>query len=172
MQNQFHAPNNQYPAQTGNQGYSAPNYQEAPSNELNNYIKVNDAKIRVMQNQISTLKNDFQSSTTKQSNELKSKLMATNNKIDQSQNKIENMFTSLINHLAPPSTLGGLPGKTVVNPKGELKAITTGSGKAIDGPPGPIPPPFILQQDYQGYKLLRKYEKILDPSQRRRFEKK
>ncbi|PWA49145.1 leucine-rich repeat family protein [Artemisia annua] len=65
MQNQFHAPNNQYPAQRGNQGYSAPNYQEPPSNELNNYIKVNDAKMRAMQNQISTLRNDFQSSITK-----------------------------------------------------------------------------------------------------------
>ncbi|PWA80137.1 Glycosyl hydrolase superfamily protein isoform 2 [Artemisia annua] len=66
MQSQFQAPNNQYPAQRGNQGYSAPNYQEPPSNELNNYIKVNDAKMRAMQNQISTLRNDFQSSITKQ----------------------------------------------------------------------------------------------------------
>jgi gas vesicle protein len=148
MQNQTHPPVNQYPPQRGNQGYSAPNYQEPLPNELNNYIKVNETKMRAMQNQISTLKNEFQSSITKQGNELKNELMATNNKIDQSQNKIENMFASLMCHLAPPSTSGGLPGNTVVNPKGELKAITRCSGKAYDEPPLPTtssPPSKVVE---------------------------
>lgn len=104
MQNQNPAPVNQYPPQKGNQGYSAPNYQDPLPNELNNYIKVNETKMRAMQNQISNLKNDFQSSIAKQGQELKSELMQTNNKIDQNQGKIENMLASLMNHLTPPAT--------------------------------------------------------------------
>nr|GEX81036.1 reverse transcriptase domain-containing protein [Tanacetum cinerariifolium] len=38
---------------------------------------------------------------------------------------------------------GHLPSKTIANPKGELKAITTQSGIVLDGPFVPIPPPFI-----------------------------
>nr|GEV97496.1 reverse transcriptase domain-containing protein [Tanacetum cinerariifolium] len=38
---------------------------------------------------------------------------------------------------------GSLPSNTIVNPKGELKAITTQSGIVLDGPFIPIPPPFI-----------------------------
>ncbi|GJX21264.1 reverse transcriptase domain-containing protein [Tanacetum coccineum] len=44
---------------------------------------------------------------------------------------------------ASTSGLGTLPGNTVTNPKSELKAITTQSGKGYDGPsiPPNIPPP-------------------------------
>ncbi|GKB33816.1 reverse transcriptase domain-containing protein [Tanacetum coccineum] len=39
-----------------------------------------------------------------------------------------------------PTSSGPLPSNTIVNPKGDLKAITTRSGVSYDGPP--IPPPF------------------------------
>nr|GEU93889.1 reverse transcriptase domain-containing protein [Tanacetum cinerariifolium] len=43
---------------------------------------------------------------------------------------------------------GSLPSKTVANPKGELKAITTRSGISLDGPTVPTPPPFTnLKED-------------------------
>ena len=127
--NQYHAPNNQYSPQKGNsnQGYSAPTYQGPPSNELANHIKTNEVSLRAMQNQISHMKNEFQSSITKQGHEMR-------NELTQSQNKIENMLAGIMNHLNPASTSGGLPSKTVANPKGELKAITTRSGVAYDGP--------------------------------------
>jgi hypothetical protein len=95
-----------------------------------------------MQNQINTLKNDFQSSMSRQGNELKNELRNTNHKIEQSQSKIENMFASLMNQMNQASTSGTLPGNTIPNPKGELKAITTRNGKAYDGPSTPIPPPL------------------------------
>ncbi|GJV83555.1 reverse transcriptase domain-containing protein [Tanacetum coccineum] len=41
----------------------------------------------------------------------------------------------------PPSN------KTVANPKGELKAITTRSGLVLDGPTVPMPPPFINPEE-------------------------
>lgn len=52
------------------------------------------------------------------------------------------MFASLMNQMNQASTSGTLPGNTIPNPKGELKAITTRSGKAYDGPSTPIPPPM------------------------------
>ncbi|GJW64212.1 reverse transcriptase domain-containing protein [Tanacetum coccineum] len=42
---------------------------------------------------------------------------------------------------------GSLPGNTVANPKGELKAITTRSGLVLDGPSVPMPPPFINPEE-------------------------
>ncbi|GJY77614.1 reverse transcriptase domain-containing protein [Tanacetum coccineum] len=97
----------------------------APSNELANYMKVNDTNKRAMQNQITNmktvLKNEFQATMLQQNN------------------KLENMLSNYF-QMKKPSGLGPLPSNTVVNPKGDLKAITTRSGVSYDGPP--IPPPF------------------------------
>nr|GEW67788.1 reverse transcriptase domain-containing protein [Tanacetum cinerariifolium] len=49
---------------------------------------------------------------------------------------------------ASTSGSGPLPGNTIANPKGKLKAITTRSGLVLDGPSIPMPPPFInLEED-------------------------
>ncbi|GKE83912.1 hypothetical protein Tco_1557654 [Tanacetum coccineum] len=48
---------------------------------------------------------------------------------------------------ASSSGTGSLPSNTVANPKGKLKAITTRSGLALDGPSVPIPPPFINPEE-------------------------
>nr|GEW60531.1 reverse transcriptase domain-containing protein [Tanacetum cinerariifolium] len=45
------------------------------------------------------------------------------------------------------SGLGLLPSNTIVNPKGELKAITTRSGLVLDGPFVPVPHPFINPEE-------------------------
>nr|GEY31851.1 reverse transcriptase domain-containing protein [Tanacetum cinerariifolium] len=51
------------------------------------------------------------------------------------------------NHMRPPGS-GSLPGNTVANPKGKLKAITTHSGLVTDGPTVPTPPKSItLEED-------------------------
>ncbi|GKB06911.1 hypothetical protein Tco_0835144 [Tanacetum coccineum] len=44
---------------------------------------------------------------------------------------------------ASSSGSGSLPGNTIANPKGELKAITTRIALVLDGPSIPMPPPFI-----------------------------
>nr|GFB83457.1 hypothetical protein [Tanacetum cinerariifolium] len=46
------------------------------------------------------------------------------------------------NQMRPPGSRS-LPGNTIANPKGELKAITTRSGLVIDGPIVPNPPKSI-----------------------------
>nr|GEX12522.1 hypothetical protein [Tanacetum cinerariifolium] len=57
-----------------------------------------------------------------------------------------------------PLSLGSLPGNTIANSKGELKAITTRSGLFLDGPSVPMPPSFInLEEDE------RTEETLMDP---------
>nr|GEX04021.1 reverse transcriptase domain-containing protein [Tanacetum cinerariifolium] len=50
------------------------------------------------------------------------------------------------NQMRPPGS-GSLPGNTVANPKGELKAITTRSGLVIDGPIVPTPPKSVNPEE-------------------------
>ncbi|GJZ78354.1 reverse transcriptase domain-containing protein [Tanacetum coccineum] len=111
----------------GNSTYRAPTppTQVAPSNELANYMKVNDTNMRAMQNQITNMKT-----------ELKNEFQAT---MLQQNNKLENMLSNYFLMNKPPSS-GPLPSNTIANPKGDLKAITTRSGVSYNGPP--IPPPF------------------------------
>nr|GEZ82890.1 reverse transcriptase domain-containing protein [Tanacetum cinerariifolium] len=109
----------------GNQNYQASlnQTQVRPSNDFSNYIKTNDANMRAMQNQISTmkteLKNEIQTTTMNQNNELK------------------NMMSSFIQK-HNPSGSGSLPSNTIANPRGDLKVITTRSGVSYNGPM--IPP--------------------------------
>ncbi|GKD35554.1 reverse transcriptase domain-containing protein, partial [Tanacetum coccineum] len=121
--------NNQNRGNNYNPGYStyrAPNQpnQAAPSNELANYMKVNDTNMRAMQNQITNMKT-----------EMKNEFQAT---MLQQNNKLENMLSNYF-QMNKPSGSGSLPSNTIVNPKGDLKAITTRSSVSYDGPQ--IPPP-------------------------------
>nr|GEX97892.1 reverse transcriptase domain-containing protein [Tanacetum cinerariifolium] len=101
--------------------------QVAPSNELSNYKKINDANMKALQNQINTVKNELrnemQTSMSNQTNKLKN-MMA--------------IFFQMSTASSPGS--GSLPSNTIANPRGDLKAITTQSGVSYDRPP--IPPSF------------------------------
>ncbi|GKC02322.1 reverse transcriptase domain-containing protein [Tanacetum coccineum] len=119
--NNFQAPNNQVPVQ--------------PSNELSNYIKINETNMRAMQNQITNMRtemrNDFETSMTKNQNELK------------------NMMASFF-QMQNSSGSGSLSSNTIANPRGDVKAITTRSGVAYDGPtipPTPSPPPKEVERE-------------------------
>nr|GEY20073.1 reverse transcriptase domain-containing protein [Tanacetum cinerariifolium] len=50
------------------------------------------------------------------------------------------------NRMRPPGS-GSLPGNTVANPKGELKAITTRSGLVTDGPTVSTPPKSVTPEE-------------------------
>ncbi|GJU66210.1 reverse transcriptase domain-containing protein [Tanacetum coccineum] len=111
----------------GNSTYRAPTPPTAPSNELANYMKVNETSMRAMQNQINNMKT-----------ELRNKFQAT---MLQQNNKLERMLSNYFQMNKPlGSGSGPLPSNTVNNLKGDLKAITTRSGVFYDGPL--IPPPF------------------------------
>ncbi|GJW70883.1 hypothetical protein Tco_0127800 [Tanacetum coccineum] len=59
---------------------------------------------------------------------------------------------------ASSSGSGSLPGNTIANSKGELKAITTRSGLVLDGPFVHMPPPFINPEEDE-----RAEETLTDP---------
>ncbi|GJR33870.1 reverse transcriptase domain-containing protein [Tanacetum coccineum] len=70
------------------------------------------------------------------------------NNLATSNQRLESMLGNFIKmNTASTSGTGSLPSNTVANPKGELKAITTRSGLALDGPSVPIPPPFINPEE-------------------------
>nr|GFC10109.1 reverse transcriptase domain-containing protein [Tanacetum cinerariifolium] len=64
-------------------------------------------------------------------------------KQDDFQNQMMNFMQNLYNN--KPSSSSSLPSNTILNPKGEAKAITTRSGMTYNEPP--IPPPGVEQQE-------------------------
>nr|GEY84500.1 reverse transcriptase domain-containing protein [Tanacetum cinerariifolium] len=87
--------------------------------------------MKAMQTQIDMVKNELR-------NEMKSSIQTS---LSNQTNEIKNMMASLLQiNTTSTSGSGSLPSNTVVNPKGELKAITTRSGLVIDGPTVPTPP--------------------------------
>ncbi|GJW19271.1 reverse transcriptase domain-containing protein [Tanacetum coccineum] len=150
----FQAPNNQGRGQNFNQGnnnYQALNFlnyqaQVGPSNELTNYIKINEATLRAMQTHMTNIKTELR-------NEFKSTIDARTNKIENQNNQIMNILTNMQNQNSSGS--GSLPSNTVANPRGDVKAITTRSGVAYDGPtipPTPSPLPKEVERETEATK--------------------
>nr|GFC25294.1 hypothetical protein [Tanacetum cinerariifolium] len=67
-------------------------------------------------------------------------------KFEQKQDDFQNQMMQFIQNLYnKPSTSSSLPSNTILNPKGEAKAITTRSGMSYKEPP--IPPSGVSQQE-------------------------
>nr|GFD02104.1 reverse transcriptase domain-containing protein [Tanacetum cinerariifolium] len=81
-------------------------------------MKSNESLIRNMQTQINVLRGDF----NKQVKNLRRNL----------NNDMRSILGSFFQNQAP--TLGTLPSNNIPNPKGEMKAVTTRSGLAYEGP--------------------------------------
>ncbi|GJX85275.1 reverse transcriptase domain-containing protein [Tanacetum coccineum] len=99
----------------GNQNYQAPP-QNGPSNDLSSYMKANDVNMRVMQNQItsmrSELKKEMDTTLTRQNNAFKNELR------NELTNDIKNMMSSFFQmNTASTSGSGSLPSNTVANPR-------------------------------------------------------
>nr|GEX00591.1 hypothetical protein [Tanacetum cinerariifolium] len=111
-----------------NQPFQAPNNQVQPGilNELSSYMKSNESLIRNMQNQINVLRGDF----NKQEENLRRNL----------NNDMRSILGSFFQNQA--SNLGTLPSNSMPNPKGEMKAVTTRSGLAYEGPLIPTSSPL------------------------------
>ncbi|GJR35367.1 reverse transcriptase domain-containing protein [Tanacetum coccineum] len=166
----YQAPNNQGRGQNFNQGnnnyqapnFQAPNYQAqvGPSNELTNYMKSNEAILRGMQTQITNMKtelrNEFKSSLDARTNKIENQ----NNEMMTQNNELKNMMDNFFqmqhqNQNQSTSDSGSLPSNTIVNPRGDVKAITTRSGVAYDGPtipPTPSPLPKEVERETKATK--------------------
>ncbi|GJR07965.1 hypothetical protein Tco_0790617 [Tanacetum coccineum] len=74
-------------------------------------------------------------------------------------NELKNMMASFFQmNTASSSGSRSLPGNTIANLKGKLKAITTRSGLVLDGPFVPMPPSFINPEEDE-----RAEETLTDP---------
>ncbi|GJT05529.1 reverse transcriptase domain-containing protein [Tanacetum coccineum] len=131
-----HAPNFQ------NQGFQNQPFQvhnnqvqQEFSNEFSSYKRTNDQMMRNMQNQINSLKGEFKNEIQ---NTMKTQQTVLMNQQNAFQNNLQNMLSGFFQNQA--STSGTLPSNTIPNPKGEMKAITTRSGVAYEGPSIPTNP--------------------------------
>nr|GEV55289.1 reverse transcriptase domain-containing protein [Tanacetum cinerariifolium] len=107
-------------------------------NELEKIKRMNDVSLKAMQNQIDMVKNEL-------INKMKTSIQTS---LSNQTNEIKNMMASLLQmNTASTSRSGTLPGNTIANPKGELKAIITRSGLVTDGPTIPNPPKSVNQEE-------------------------
>nr|GEX82694.1 integrase, catalytic region, zinc finger, CCHC-type, peptidase aspartic, catalytic [Tanacetum cinerariifolium] len=111
-----------------NQPFSVPNNQIQPGipNEFSSYMKSNEIMIKSMENQINILRGNF----NKQEENLRRNL----------NNDMRSILGSFFQNQA--STSGTLPSNIVPNPKDEMKAVTTRSGLAYEGPSIPANSPL------------------------------
>ncbi|GKB31854.1 reverse transcriptase domain-containing protein [Tanacetum coccineum] len=141
--------------QIGPSGFTQPNLQNYQNrfsqpqgyNQRNNFKQ--DTSYQAMQAQINNVKNELR-------NEMQTSIQAS---MSNQTNELKNMMASFfqINN-ASSSGSRSLPGSTIANPKGKLKAITTQSGLVINGPSVPMPPPFINPKEDE-----RAEETLTDP---------
>nr|GEV33447.1 hypothetical protein [Tanacetum cinerariifolium] len=146
--NNFNRGNNFQPFQVPNQGFQnqpfqVPNnpVQQGFSNEFLSFKKVNDQMMRNMQNQINSLKGKFKNEIRNTMKTQQTVLMEQQNAF---QNNLQNKLSGFFQNQS--STSGTLPSNTIPNPKGEMKAITTQSGVAYEGPSIPTPKKVVEQE--------------------------
>ncbi|GJR78969.1 reverse transcriptase domain-containing protein [Tanacetum coccineum] len=123
-----------------NQPFQIPNNKVNDfSNDFSNYKKSNDQTIRNLQYQITSMKGELKNEIQTTIKNQQTALMSQNNAFQNTlQNNLQNMLSSFFQAQASPS--GTLPSNTIPNPKGEMKAITTRSGVAYEGPSNPTKP--------------------------------
>nr|GEU36375.1 reverse transcriptase domain-containing protein [Tanacetum cinerariifolium] len=112
------------------------------SNEFSSYKKANDQMMRNMQNQINSLKGEFKNEIQ---NTIKTQQNVLMNQQNAFQNNLQNMLSGFFQNQA--STSGTLPSNTIPNPKVEMKAITTRSGVAYEGPSIPTNPKKVVERE-------------------------
>ncbi|GJZ87667.1 reverse transcriptase domain-containing protein [Tanacetum coccineum] len=98
------------------QGYvsAAAQTQVAPSNELSNYKKINEANMKAMQNQINNVKNELR-------NEMQSSIQTS---MSNQTNELKNMMASFFQmNTASSSSSGPIPSTTVANLRVILKKL-------------------------------------------------
>ncbi|GJV38431.1 reverse transcriptase domain-containing protein [Tanacetum coccineum] len=118
--------------------------QQGVPNEFSNYTKSNDQVMRNMQSPINSLKGEFNNEIQNTTKTQQTVLMNQQNAF---QNNLQNMLSGFFQNQA--STSGTLPSNTIPNPKGKMKAITTRSGVAYEGPsiPTNLSPKKVVERE-------------------------
>nr|GEX82889.1 hypothetical protein [Tanacetum cinerariifolium] len=110
-------------------------------NTTSSYKKYNDQMMRNMQNQINSLKGEFKNEIQNTMKTQQTVLMEQQNAF---QNNLQNMLSGFFQNQS--LTSGTLPSNTIPKPKGKIKAITTRSGIAYEGPLIPIPKKVVERE--------------------------
>nr|GEW99163.1 reverse transcriptase domain-containing protein [Tanacetum cinerariifolium] len=116
------------------------NQNQGVPNELSSYMKSNEIMIKSMQKQINVLRGYF----NKQEENLRRNL----------NNDMRSILGSFFQN--QPSTLGTLSSNIVPNPKGEMKAVTTRSGLAYEGPSIPTNSPLEKVEEQNANEIMDK----------------
>nr|GEU67704.1 reverse transcriptase domain-containing protein [Tanacetum cinerariifolium] len=121
--------------------FEIPQPQVMTTNEFTNFMKANDANLKNMQTNMTSL---------------------TNINL-----KLKNLFGQLMKmKTASSSRSGTLPGNTITKPKEELKGITTRSGTAYQGPTIPTTSsslPLVVERETEATKDTVSCQKLGDP---------
>nr|GEU75961.1 DNA-directed DNA polymerase [Tanacetum cinerariifolium] len=125
------------------QPFQVPNNpdQQGFSNEFSSYKKFNDQMMRNMQNQINSLKGEFKNEIQNTMKTQQTVLMEQQNAF---QNNLQNMLSGFFHNQS--STSGTLSSNNIPNLKGKIKAITTRSGVAYEGPSIPTPRKVVKRE--------------------------
>ncbi|GJU87884.1 reverse transcriptase domain-containing protein [Tanacetum coccineum] len=120
-----------------------PQIQGVSKTDFENYVKANDAVLKNVQNQGQNLQNQMANVTS--------------------------LLTSLCNNFknsASTSNSGTLPSQTVTNPREQINAITTRSGKTCEGPSTPLVPTPVVStpQKEPEQNLETSMDKVQKPS--------
>nr|GEX90137.1 putative reverse transcriptase domain-containing protein [Tanacetum cinerariifolium] len=105
------------------------------------YKKANDQMMRNIQNQIKSLKREFKNEIQNTMKTQQTVLMEQQNAF---QNNLQNMLSGFFQNQASTSSI--LSRNTIPNSKGEMKAITTRSGVAYEGPSIPNPKKVVERE--------------------------
>ncbi|GJV30314.1 reverse transcriptase domain-containing protein [Tanacetum coccineum] len=100
-----------------------PQIQGVSKTDFENYVKANDAVLKNVQNQGQNLQNQMAN--------------------------VMSLLTSLCDNFKNPastSNSGTLPSQTVTNPRQQINAITTRSGKTLEGPSTPLVPTPVVSK--------------------------
>ncbi|GKF32712.1 hypothetical protein Tco_0102510 [Tanacetum coccineum] len=115
----FQPPTNQLPVyQVPTSQAPTPQIQGVSKTYFENYVKANDAVLKNVQNQGQNLQNQMANVTRSLCDNFKN-------------------FVSTLNS-------GTLPSQTVTNPRQQINAITTRSGKTLEGPSTPLVPTPVV----------------------------
>nr|GEZ22218.1 reverse transcriptase domain-containing protein [Tanacetum cinerariifolium] len=125
------------------QPFQVPNnqVQQGLPNKFSSYKKANDQMMRNMQSQVSSLKGEFKNEIQNIMKTQQTVLMEQQNAF---QNNLQNMLSGFFQNQA--SMLDTLLSNTILNPKGKMKAITTRSGVAYEGPLIHIPKKVVERE--------------------------
>nr|GEV31888.1 reverse transcriptase domain-containing protein [Tanacetum cinerariifolium] len=115
--------------------------------------KINKNLMRVLQPPLAILKTYMQQEPIKANDAILKNMQTNMTSLKNSNLELKNMFGQLMKMItASSSGLGTLPGNTITNPKEDLKGITTRSGTAYPGPTIPTSSSPVVERETEATK--------------------